>query len=445
MQLKRRQFLNLFGLGTSALGIRSVLSGLPIDFLVQPQRALAAFEDKKKLDAASDAQFLLISSSETGDPVNCNVPGTYEDPTIYHPASPMFAATKFMLGDVTVTAAKTWTQLDVSTLSRTCFFHHATYSGIHTELPLVLKLGGFSSNRDSIVSAICDKTASGLSTIQTSPISFTQPALSYSGQPVSPIPPTSLAQVYNLYAMGPAQLLALRDSTLDQMHAWMKANGTPSQQNYIDQYARSQTDARQIPDQVHTVLSAISDNTVQKQVKAAIALFQMRITPAVLITVPFGGDNHIDPELAGEIGDYDGNNPATQGVGKTGVAALADMQQQLQSAGLTDQVTFCLLNLFGRTMGPNWTDGRGHNADHHTALLIGKHVRGSVIGGLDGTNTASAIDSGSGTASGGGDIPYSETFSAFGKTLVRACGVPQADADAMVTGGKTVPAALATP
>jgi hypothetical protein len=454
MLIQRRKFLKLSALGVGVTSARSLLTGLPESFFQDPRQALAAADRSTRNGVVSNPQFLLFASSDQGDPLNCNVPGSYEDANIYHPPSPLFAATPLNLGGSVIRGAKTWTQLPADTLTRTCFFHHATNTGIHTDEGKVLGLAGTTTDKDTLVSTICTKTADALQTIQTAPISLAGMNLSYQGQPVSQTDPASLVEIYKLYDLGPTGLTAMRDQSLDKLHNWLKNNGTPAQRNYIDSYVLNQQQARQVPADLLNVLAGIQSNTVQDQVKAAIILFKMRITPAAAIIMPFGGDNHGDPGLAQEIGDYDGNNPQTWQSkamgGKTGCAALADMVGQLSAAGMADQVTFALLNVFGRTMGQNSQAGRGHNGGHHVSLLIGSKVRGGVVGGVqklanpDDDGAALGIDPASGVGSAGGSIPVDQTMSAFGKTLIRAVGLAQTDADAMITAGKTVQAAITT-
>src|SRR5687767_11090787 len=77
----------LFGAGL--VGLRSLATGLPLPFLLRPTEATA---DEACADAAR-AQYLVLSTSDAGDPVNGNVPGTYELPDIAHPQDPLMAPT----------------------------------------------------------------------------------------------------------------------------------------------------------------------------------------------------------------------------------------------------------------------------------------------------------------------------------------------------------------
>jgi uncharacterized protein (DUF1501 family) len=127
----------------------------------------------------------------------------------------------------------------------------------------------------------------------------------------------------------------------------------------------------------------------------------------------------------------------------TGVAAITQLWTALQAAGLQDQVTFAAYNVFGRTLKKNGVTGRDHWGSHHATVLMGKNVKGSVVGGLEPKNNdyyATAIDSKTGRS--GGDIPFSETLSAMGKTVGAAVGVPASVMDRYIAGGKVVTGAL---
>ncbi len=182
-------------------------------------------------------------------------------------------------------------------------------------------------------------------------------------------------------------------------------------------------------------LSSINSDGPDGQVLAAVALIKMNVTPVVSLHIPFGGDNHTDLGLRTE---------AAQTV--TGVATIASLLQQLQTYGLQDRVTFVAMNVFGRTLTGKGGQGRDHYASHHVSVIIGKGVRGGVIGGLvpkGGDYVARAIDSSTGLGSDSGDISFEDTLGAMGKTLGAAAGVDPAVLDDQITSGKIVRTALA--
>ena len=114
----------------------------------------------------------------------------------------------------------------------------------------------------------------------------------------------------------------------------------------------------------------------------------MKVTPAVTVHLPFGGDNHNDAELTDE---------ATQT--SSSIGNIEFLWNELKSAGLQDQVTFALFNVFGRTLKRNARGGRDHNGNHHAMMLFGHKLRGSVIGGIAADSrdfSATAIDSATG-------------------------------------------------
>jgi len=164
---------------------------------------------------------------------------------------------------------------------------------------------------------------------------------------------------------------------------------------------------------------------------------KMRVSPVVAIHIEFGGDNHTDADLMrAEVPEAE-----------IGVSRIAALMEALRGYGLSDQTTFAMYNVFGRTLKKLGLQGRDHWASHHTTVLIGKPIRPGVIGGLEpaaGDYYATPIDSKTGKGvSGGGDIPFAETLAAMGKTLGAAVGLPRAALDAEISQGKVVDAALA--
>ena len=94
--ISRRQALlsTLFGAGY--VGLRALATGLPAAFLLDPRRALAQTAAACP-GASGAAQFIILSTSGNGDPINASVPGTYVDPNIVHSPDPTMAPTSLTL------------------------------------------------------------------------------------------------------------------------------------------------------------------------------------------------------------------------------------------------------------------------------------------------------------------------------------------------------------
>jgi hypothetical protein len=161
----------------------------------------------------------------------------------------------------------------------------------------------------------------------------------------------------------------------------------------------------------------------------------MKVTPVVVIHIPFGGDNHSDTGFATEAKET-----------VAGVGTIASLMSQLATAGLQDQVTFMSLNVFGRTIGPSNTKGRQHNPNHQVSVTIGKPIQGGVIGGVAPVGTdygALPLMSATGAGSASGDIPAANTLACFGQTMLAAVGVPQTVISSQITAGQVITPALA--
>ncbi len=436
--ITRRQALLSTLFGTGMLGLRALATGLPASLLLNPRRALADMPASGCPDT-SKAQFIIFNTSGQGDPINANVPGTYDDPKVVHSADPTMAPTQLKLGGKAYTAAAPWAALPQAVLDRTCFWHMMTNTPVHPKEPDVLKLMGATAAGEMLPSLLAKQLSACLGTIQAQPLCLgaTTPAegLSFGGSALPIIPALALKSTLTSPAGPLTDLQPLRDDTLNQLYDLYKNGATPAQQAYIDSLVTSQREVRNLDQTLLDSLSAIQDNSPASQVIAAVTLIQMKVSPVISIHIPFGGDNHRDVGLADE---------SSQTV--AGVATIAALMAALDSAGLSDRVLFASLNVFGRTLGPGNTDGRQHNENHQVSLTIGKPIRGGVVGGLAVVQKdygATAVDSKSGAASDKGDISAGETLASYGKTLLSAVGVDSAVIDAQISSGKVVSGQLA--
>jgi hypothetical protein len=435
--LTRRQALlrTLFGAG--GVGLRALATGLPAAFLSAPRRALAA-NPAPACGAATKAQYFIFNTLGSGDPINANVPGMYDDPKITHSADPAMAPGPLKLRGQTFTAASPWATLPQAVLDRTVFWHLMTNTPVHPKEPDVLKLMGATYGGEMLPSLLAKSMAPCLSTIQSQPLTLgaTSPAegLSFNGAALPIIPALALKATLTNPTGPLSNLQALRDKTLGQLYDLYKTDATPAQRKYIDSLVSSQAQVRNINQSLLDALSSIKDNGADSQMLAAVTLVQMKVTPVISVHIPFGGDNHRDIGLAAET---------TQTV--SGVATIASLMAQLATAGLADAVTFATLNVFGRTLGPSNTDGRQHNESHQVSVTIGKAFAGGVIGAVGPVGKdygALPIDSKTGKGAMGGDIPPLQTLPSFGRTLLSAVGVDKATVDGEIIGGSVISAAL---
>src|SRR5216684_2194385 len=245
--LSRRKLMldTLFGAGL--LGLRSLATGIPIAVLANPRRAAA---QTTACAANPSAQYLLLSSSVNGDPVNANVPGMYQIPDIAHPPDVAMAPAQLTLMGKAWTAATPWAQLPQAMLDRACFFHHGTYTVVHPDLAKVMKLSGFVSHQEMLVSLIASQLASCLGTVQAEPLALgprsSSESLTAGGRPQPILSPTSLSALLASPAGPLGQIQKIRDADLDRLNAWYKQNGNSAQRAFIDRYALSQEQARSI-------------------------------------------------------------------------------------------------------------------------------------------------------------------------------------------------------
>jgi hypothetical protein len=286
--------------------------------------------------------------------------------------------------------------------------------------------------------------APALGTVRQQPISlsgsFTE-AVYFQGAPQPLLTPTTLASVLAppKGGLGAVDLVKLRDQGLDSLNALVKSQGNAAQKNFIDQYASSSAQLRTLQNGLLNSLSMLKNDNQDSQIQAALILFQMKVTPAVVVHIDFGGDNHSDANLGNEVAGH-----------KSGIATLTKMMDALTAAKMQDQVTFAMMNVFGRTMiGKDVVNGRQHNEGHHVTVMIGPKIKSSVIGGVAQPAAgkeylATRIDSATGKGSTTGDIEYRATFGAMGQTLAAAVGLSSDTIKTNVLTGKPIAAALAT-
>jgi hypothetical protein len=441
MNPTRRKVLLSALFGTGMVGLRSLASGLPINLLMNPRKAYA------DTACAAAPQYLILSTSAGGEPINANAPGMYVD-GIYHPADRRMVETPLSIGGKTYTAAKPWADLGQDILSRTCFFHHATYTNSHGDLGKVNELMGATRRSEHFFSIFAKYLQPCLQTIQTAPVAIANNFVKFNGAVQPVVLPGGLKSVLNDPTGLQLDLQKLRDSDLDRLNALYRRDGTAAQKKVLDQYALSQKQARDISQQLLGDLDLITGATLPSGVGdpidmniAAAILIKMQVSPVVVMNYTFGGDNHGDPGLAQETTDT-----------LRSTDAIKDLVARLRAYQIEDKTTIALHNVFGRTLATsshrNNADGRNHHDKHCTGVLIGKPFKSCVIGGVESMGAgkdfrAQAIDSTSGQPNASGDIPYESLLASFGKTLGAAVGMPAADLENEITSGKVVSAALA--
>ena len=475
-RITRREGLlaGLFGAGS--LGLRALATGLPTWYLLNPSRATAQ-DLQCAINAKANLQYLIVSTSSNGDPLNCNCPGTYEGAgaAVVHPPDAEVEKTTLTINGQSYGAALPWAdpsvknasgantgQLNAAVLARTTFFHYRTGTTVHGDQPKVMKLLGDTTGGEMVVSAYAKHLAACFNTVQAAPIAVgargnSSELVSFGGRMLPSISPTQLKQLLTgargdaLTAKG--ALRDLRDSSLSKLNELAKRTASPVQKDFLDKLALGQTQVRQLADTLADTLNAISNDNVAGQAQAAAALIAANVTPVVTVHIGFGGDNHTDNNLQAEPDQHVSGIQGIQAI----MTALAGTKDASGNP-LTDRVTFATMNVFGRNLNnisklssTTSPGGRDHFGNHNVMVIIGKNVKPSVIGGVTadskGTLVASGIDSGTGASvATGGDIDATKTQVSAARTLGAALGIPDtvaANDYIAAAGGKVVTAALA--
>jgi len=432
ISLSRRHALKTALFGPGYIGLQSIATGLPISMLLNgiPNVALAS-------DSGSP-QYLILISRSAGDPINANAPGSYVQGVVNNP-SPELRATDFTLGNQQTTAARPWAELPRSVLDQTTFIHHRTYQNVHGQHDQVMALlgnaRGINGTGTEVVTSLYSSETSGmLGTIQQEPIALAGNSLTFEGRALQSVLPETLSTLFSPASGAALQLAQLRQRSLDQINAALRADGTPAQRQWLDRYASSQQQIQSLDEDLLGILSSINGNDQNSQIDAAIALIQMQVSPVIQISIAFGGDNHRDGGLADETAET-----------LSGIQALSNLFNQLRQRGLQDRVTVANLNVFGRTLSEKGTRGRNHNLNHHVMMISGANVNPGVIGSVERSGKdfgATGIDSITGAGGNNADIPEDQTLEGATKTLGCALGISEERMNLRINGGKVIQAAL---
>jgi len=419
-EFDRREFLLRTLVSSGGLCLKSLLTGLPLSFLSHGAMA------------AGDGHFLVYSSSGSGDPFNCNVPGTYV-PDYAHP--PAFSTPKKMsLGGRNIDAAPVWSDLNSKVLKTSNFFHLRTNTNSHNEMENVLKIFGAVNplegrSPEMIPSVVAHEVGTMKGTLLKQPIGLGS-ILTYKGHRQKIYNP---AEIKSLFASGSdvekATSRKFRDSQLDMIYKNVKKNGTPAQKKFLDQKVISSKSAQELGGQLAAALTDINGSTDIDRMKTAAALLALNVTAAVTVRIKFGGDNHKDAGLKTEAAQH-----------ASGVATINALYEALEGYKIHNKTNFALLNVFGRRTYLNKSGGRDHHGKHTVMYSFGPGVQSGMTGDIKFSKNiyeSQAINSTTGLIT-NPDIDENETHHSAGKSLLAASGIDQSKIDKMITGGKIV-------
>ncbi len=420
--LSRRELILCALNASGGLALKSLVTGLPISFLTR--RAMAADGDS----------YLVYSAQRAGDPVNCNVPGTYmtgfSHPTIWETAIPV------NFGNQSYQCAEIWQSLLPAIRMNTNIFHLRTNTNGHGELDTVMNIFGSikpvtGRAPEMLPSIISHLLSQAQGTTLRTPIAMSG-VLTFEGNNQKIYTPNSLRGLFpSTVSVVDMDMRQYRDQQLDLVYADVKQNGTSAQKRFIDNYAKSRADAQKLGTELGVALSTVTGSGEEQQVRTAAALLALKVTPVATVGIGFGGDNHADSGLTQETTRH-----------TSGISVLNTLYQSLASYGIHDKTTFAMLNVFGRTPNINSRGGRDHHGDSSIMLSFGPRVKGGVVGGLVvGGNRnrpqAQGINSVTGAIA-SPNINANETLHSAAKSLMVACGISEQQADQWVVGGKVV-------
>lgn len=449
--LSRRALLNRTLQSALAWSMRSAVTGLPVPFLLS--RSVEAAE--------SAAKVLIISQSAGGEGANVNGPGTYGDglgTRFQHPqanevdagdvgspdvngmvlsAADLQNSAELALGEQPVRMARAYQALLPETRAHMVWFQHRTDAGIHPEFASVLKAhgrvqGAGGRGAEELPSAIAQETASLLGTTTEQPFVLGGGGGTFNGAPMPTYSPTQAKTLANSVggALGGAENFdELYEHFIDRTYADVKAHGTPVQKRYLDRHASSRKQALAFGERLAELLEAITDDSIESQLKTAAAIAKLKLAPVVVTGYSFGGDNHSDSDLTIESGHS-----------LSMIRSLDAYWKAARDLQVLDSTLYATLTVFGRDTERGAKGGRGHNASLCSGIILGKHVRGGVVGGIadEGKNGHCTGINTSNGSSVDPDVAPDETLDSYYRTLMRLSGVPVERREVRLPTGKEV-------
>ena len=431
----RRQALFGGGVGASLL-LKGLATGLPPAWLCASRLAHAQAMNEDL------PQLLIMSTSSSGDPVNVNCPGSYVNGVFNNPI--LEVSDNVILGDrPPVRGASVWGTLPRNLRRRLAFVHYSSRTAAHPEFSKAMTLHGAvktsqGNGSEMLSSALANLGADPLACKQREPIPLANQPVTYEGQPLQYIKPSEIKALFAPQEDNLADLRSVRDEALNELYSGLQGGGTRAQKRFLDRYLLSRDQARSLGEQLGTLLDGLSDNPDLKdgpsdQIKAAVALAQLKIAPVINIKIPFGGDNHQDSDLSLE---------AEQTI--SGVDHIGELWSLLRAADIHNQVSFAMLNVFGRNFTRNTQGGRNHNRYHGVMVAFGSGITGGVYGGVTSEGRAMNIDPVSGEARAQGGISSESALEAAGFSLARSMGYSDEQASERIQGGRLIQAFLSS-
>ena len=452
-QINRRHFLRNSLYAALASSVRASVIGVPASFLLSG-RVLAQ---------TGGARYTILAQSQRGESQSLNGPGSFGTGAaalIEHPRAAQLGSavmgsvggtdyravdlateTTIYLGSQAVLASKPWESLPTSFLNNLACVWYRTGTNAHPEFPSVRRLQGAlrddaQINRDEeLASAIALENAEVLGTSLNTPLLLADGGFSR-GNPLAVYKPANLKQLFvsSSATLNPDLYSALYTQTIDSVYKNLKKNGSVKQRSFLDNHALTRSQAADFGQSLGASLSDITGNGLRDQLRAATAFISLKVSPVVVVSHDFGGDNHSDSDLADETRDT-----------LNSLDALYQYASFINTPGLSDQLNFATLDCFGRTPIRNREGGRDHYGDMTLGLVHGSNIQGGMIGGLtvDRNNkpVAGGINSTTGRDS-DPDIEANSTLSAYGKTLMKAAGIADERLAARVPSGRVISALL---
>ena len=434
---RRRDFLGLGAAAGVGLSLRAAITGLPMSFLLRG--------DARAEGNGVGQRITILASSSAGEPINVCGPGTFaqqQSDYFTHPqpgavdASDLIPQTvngtridveslsqsaRVTLGAERVRMARCFEALSPEMRNHLVWFNYRSGANIHPQFKDVLTCYGQVRGPDGrgaeqLPATIAQEMAPLLETTTSSPLVLGKGTFVSNGSSLANYSPTKLKTLVNHVggaAGGADNFGIMYDSFIDEAYREVRNSGTPQQLRFFDQHASSRREAADFGNALGQLLEDIADDSIQSQMRCAAMIARLRLAPVILINTNFGGDNHQDAGLLSETNET-----------LAMVAALDVYWHAIHDLQVADQVMFASIDVFGRDPRSDG-NGRSHYGDMVSGLMVGTHLQGGLVGGLEVTDKAraSGINAATGTSV-DADIDANDTLTAYYRTIMNAAGLP---------------------
>ena len=243
------------------------------------------------------AQFLVLSTAGTGDPINANSPGTYDTPASFpnpplHSADPLMAPTPVNLGGKSYDAALPWSDVDRARPHAVLPSHHADQQPPRDQQKVMALMGATMGGEMGGVDLRDGAAVGARGPSSPQPIALGAEVVTSGGGDGAAARPQLAGAAPRRCGRPACRRTCSRSATPTSIASTSSSRPAAprcSSSTSISTPPRRRQ-ARQIPQDLQDLLAKINADDADNQAIAAAILIKMKVAPAVVMSIPFGGD-----------------------------------------------------------------------------------------------------------------------------------------------------------